>query len=206
MTPDTLTSCFEQNVAQAERALEEQGIVHPLFVIVDEQGHTRLATTDFSSEDAKEASLAIVRLVCVADAAVAVFHRSEAWLVTGDVTPDISAFQNEQRIDVLLVSCVARVDGTLIQKVSVREIVRDLMGAVSSLRDLAVLGLEGTGLQSMELEGRMMTLLPAKPPFSVERQRARHMLDLITEQLAHGKAAFADTDQARSPGTPSARR
>ena len=43
-------------------------------------------------------------------------------------------------------SCVARVDEAIQQKVSVREIERDLVGAVAGLHDLAVPGLGGTGL------------------------------------------------------------
>jgi len=153
MTPDAWITRFEQDMAHAERTLREQGTVHPLFAVVDAQGRSRPVAADFSSEEAKDVSFAIVRLMCAADAAVAVFHRSEAWLVLGDVAPGLSASQSERRVEVLLVSCVARVDEAIQQKVSVREIERDLVGAVAGLRDLAVPGLGGTGLQGMDLEG-----------------------------------------------------
>ncbi len=119
------------------------------------------------------------------------FHRTEAWLVLGDVAPGLSASQSERRVEVLLVSCVARVDEAIQETVSVREIARDLVGAVVGLRDLAVPGLGGTGLQGMDLEGRMMDLLPAEPPTFAERRRARDMVDRVAKRLARGQAAFA---------------
>lgn len=191
MTPDALIARFEYDVAHAERTLREDGAVHPLFAVVDAQGRTRPVAADFSSEDAKDASFAIVRLMCAADDAVAVFHRSEAWLVLGDVAPGLSAFQSKRRVEVLLVSCVARVDEAIQQKVSVREIARDLVGAVVGLRGVAVPGLGGPGLQSMDLEGRIMDLLPAEPPTFAERRRARDMVDRVAKRLARGQAAFA---------------
>ncbi len=109
----------------------------------------------------------------------------------GDVTPGLSASQIERRVEVLLVSCVARVDEAIQQKMSVREIARDLVGAVAGLRDLAVPGLRGTGLQGMDLEGPMMDLLPAEPPTFAERRRARDMVDRLAKRLARGQAAFA---------------
>ena len=165
--------------------------MRPMFTVLDERGHTRPVAGDFSSEEAKNAAFALVRLICAADAAVAVFHRSEAWLVASCAAPCISASQSERRIEVLLVSCVARVDGALMRKVSVREIVRDRVGAVSGVRDVAVPGLGDTGLQSMDLEGRTMNLLSAEPPTSDERRRARDRLDWVGKQLAHGRTAVA---------------
>ena len=191
MTPDTLIARFEQDVAHAEWTLREEGTVHPLFAVVDDHGRTRPVVADFSSEEAKDVSFAIVRLICVADAAEAVFHRTEAWLVLGDVALGLSASQSEQRVEVLLVSCVARVDGALQQTVRVREIERDLVGAVSGLRDVAVPGLGGTGMQGMDLEGRMMELLPTEPPSFAERRRARDRVDQVVKRLARGQAAFA---------------
>ena len=190
MSPDALLTRFEQNMAHAERILGEEGTVHPLFAVVDAQGRTRPVAADFSSEDAKDASFAIVRLMCAADDAVAVFHQSEAWLVLGDVAPGISASRSERRVEVLLVSCVARVDGAIQQKVSVREIERDLVGAMSGLCDVAMLGLSGPGLQGMDLEGRMMDLLPTEPPTFAERRRARDMLDRAVKRLARGQTVF----------------
>lgn len=196
MTPDALIARFDQDMAHAEWTLREEGAVHPLFAVVDAQGRTRPVAADFSSEEAKDVSFAVVRLMCAADAAVAVFHRTEAWLVLGDVAPGLSASQSERRVEVLLVSCVARVDEAIQQKVSVREIARDLVGAVAGLRDLAVPGLGGTGLQGMDLEGinlegRMMDLLPAEPPTFAERRRARDMVARVAKRLARGQAAFA---------------
>ncbi len=191
MTPDALIARFERDMAHAERTLREEGTVHPLFAVVDAQGRTRPVAADFSSREAKDVSFAIVRLMCAADAAVAVFHRTEAWLVLGDVAPGLSASQSERRVEVLLVSCVARVDEVIQQKLSVREIERDLVGAVSGLRDLAVPGLGGTGLQGMDLEGRMMDLLPAETPTFAERRRARDLVDRVAKRLARGQAAFA---------------
>jgi len=83
MTPDALITRFEHDMAHAERTLREEGTVHPLFAVVDAQGRTHPVAADFSSEEAKDVSFAIVRLMCAADAAVAVFHRTEAWLVLG---------------------------------------------------------------------------------------------------------------------------
>ena len=191
MNPDALIARFEQDVAHAERTLREEGTVHPLFAVVDAQGRTRPMAADFSSEEAKDVSFAIVRLLCAADAAVAVFHRVEAWLVLGDVATGISASQSERRVEVLLVSCVARVEGAIKQMVRVREIERDLVGAVAGLRDLAVPGLGGTGLQDMDLQGRMMDLLPAEPPSFAERRRARDRVDQVAKRLHRGQAAFA---------------
>ncbi len=191
MTPDALIARFEQDMAHAERTLREEGAVHPLFAVVDAQGRTRPVAADFSSEGAKDVSFAIVRLMCAADAAVAVFHRTEAWLVLGDVAPGLSPSQSERRVEVLLVSCVARVDEVIQQTVSLREIARDLVGALAGLRDLAVPGLGGTGLHGMGLEGRMMDLLPAEPPTFAERRRARDLVDRVAKRLARGRAAFA---------------
>jgi len=191
MTPDALITCFEHDVVHAERTLHEEGTVHPLFAVVDAQGRTRPVAADFSSEEAKDASFAIVRLMCMADDAVAVLHRSEAWLVLGDVAPGLSAFQSERRVEVLLVSCVARVDEAIQQKVSVREIERDLVGAVSGLRGVAVPRLGGPRLQGMGLKGRMMTLLSAEPPTFAERRRARDLVDRAAKRLARGQTAFA---------------
>ena len=191
MTPDALIERFEYDVAHAERTLREEGAVHPLFTVVDAQGRTRPVAADFSSKEAKDVSFAIVRLICAADAAVAVFHRTEAWLVLGDVAPGLSASQSERRVEVLLVSCLARVEGVIQQKVSVREIERDLVGAVSGLCDLAVPGLGGTGLRGMDLEGRMMELLSVEPPTFAERRRARDSVDRVAKRLARGQAAFA---------------
>ena len=87
-------------------------------------------------------------------------------------------------------SCVARVDGALLQKVSVREIERDLVGAVPGLREVAVTGLGGTGLQNMDLEGRLMGLLSAEPPTFAERRRARDMVDRVAKRRARGQMAF----------------
>ena len=191
MVLDTLVACFEQNVAHAEKMLCEEGTVRPLFTVVDKQGLTRLVVADFSSKEAKDASFAMVRLICAADAAVAVFYRSEAWLVISDAAPCINASPSDQRVEVLLVSCVARVDGVLMQKVSVREIVRDLVGAVSSVRDVSMPGLGDTGLQSMDLEGRTMNLLSAEPPTFDERRRARDRVDWLEKQLARKQTAVA---------------
>ena len=191
MTPDALIARFEQDMAHAERTLREEGAVHPLFAVVDTQGRTRPVAADFSSEEAKDVSFAIVRLMCAADAAVAVFHRTEAWLVLGDVAPGLSVSQSERRVEVLLVSCVARVDEAIQQTMSVREIERDLVGGVAGLRDLAVPGLGGTGLQGMDLGGRMMDLLPAEPPTFAERRRARDLVDRVAKRLARGQAPFA---------------
>ena len=187
MVLDTLVARFERDVVHAEKTLCEEGTVRPLFTVVDEQGHTRPVAADFSSEEAKDASFAMVRLICAADAAVAVFHRSEAWLVISDASPCVSASQSERRIEVLLVSCLARVDGALMRNVSVREIVRDLLGTVSSVRNVAVPGLGDTGLQSMDLEGRTMNLLSAEPPTFDERRHARDKVDWVEKQLARGR-------------------
>ena len=191
MTPDALIARFELDVALAERTLREEGTVHPLFAVVDQHGRTRPVVADFSSEAAKDVSFAVVRLMCTADAATAVFHRSEAWLVPGDMALDLNASQSERRIEVLLVSCVARVGGATQQKVSVREIERDLVGAVTGLRDVVLPELGHTGMQDMDLQGRMMDLLPAEPPSFVERRRARDRVDQVAKRLARGKAAFA---------------
>jgi len=191
MTPDALITRFEHDMEHAERTLREEGTVHPLFTVVDAQGRTRPVAANFSSEEAKDASFAIVRLMCVADAAVAVFHRSEAWLVLGDVAPGISASQSERRVEVLLVSCVARLEEAIQQEVSVREIKREIVGAVSGLRGVAVPGLGCPGLQGMDLKGRMMTLLSAEPPTFAERRRARDLVDRAAKRLARGQTAFA---------------
>ncbi len=193
-SPDSqhaLVARFEQDVAHAERTLLEEGTVHPLFAVVDEHGRTRPVVADFSSDEAKNISFAIVRLMCGVDAAEVVFHRTEAWLVLGDVAPGLNASQSERRIEVLLVSCVARVDGTIQQKVHVREIERDLVGAVTVLRDAALPGLGSAGMQGMDLQGRIMDLLPAEPPSFAERRRARDRMDQVTKRLARGQAAFA---------------
>ena len=194
MVLNMLVAHFEQNVAHAEKTLCEEGTVRPLFTVIDEQGHIRPVAVDFSTEEAKDESFAMVRLICAADAAVAVFHRSEAWLVISDAAPCISASQSERRIEVLLVSCVARVDGALMWKVSIREIVRDFLGAVSSLRDIAVPGLAETGLKSMDLQGRTMNLLSTEPPTFDERRRARDRLDWVEEQLASCLPSFRFND------------
>lgn len=191
MTPDALITRFEWDVAHAARTLREEGTVHPLFAVVDGHGRTRPVAADFSSEEAKGVSFAIVRLMCTADSAVAVFHRSEAWLVLGDTAPGLSASQSERRIEALLVSCMARVGGATQQKVSLRGIERDLTGAVAGLHDLAVPGLGGAGMQGIELQGRIMDLLPAEPPNFAERRRARDMVDQVAKRLARGQAAFA---------------
>jgi len=136
-------------------------------------------------------SFAIVRLMCAADGAVVVFHRVEAWLVLDDKTLGVSASQSERRVEVLLVFCVARVNGAINQMASVREIERDLVGAVSGLRYVEAPGLGGTGLQDMDLHGRMADLLPAEPPTFAERRRARDMVDRMKKRLARGQAAFA---------------
>lgn len=191
MTPEALNARFEHEVAHAERTLGEEGTVYPLFAVVDTQGRTRPVAADFSSEDTKAVSFAIVRLICAADAAVAVFHRVEAWLVSDDMAPGLSASQSERRVEVLLVFGVARVDGTIKQMVRAREIKRHLVGALSGLCDVAVPGLGGGGLQAMDLQGRMTDLVPAEPPTFAERRRARDMVDRIAKRLSGGEAAFA---------------
>lgn len=191
MTPEALIARFEHEVAHAERTLGEEGTVYPLFAVVDAQGRTRPVSVDFSSEDTKEVSFAIVRLICVADAAVAVFHRVEAWLESDDMAPDLSASQGERRVEVLLVFGVARVDGAIKQMVRAREIKRDLVGTLSGLYDVAMTGLGGAGLQATDLQGRMTDLIPAEPPTFAERRRARDMVDRIAKRLSRGQAALA---------------
>jgi len=73
MTPDALIIRFEQDMEHAERALREEGTVHPLFAVVDAQERTRPVAADFSSEEATDVSFAIVRLMC---AAGGLSHRS----------------------------------------------------------------------------------------------------------------------------------
>ena len=191
MTPDALPARFAQEVAHAERTLLADGTVHPLFTIVDAGGRTRPVVADFTTEDAKRVSLAIVRHMCVADAAVAVFHRAEAWLVLGDLLPGLSPSQSDRRMEVLQVFGVDRVDGALLQKVSLREIERDLTGAVSGLRPLPLPELDDPWSSDMGLGGRMAELLSEEPPSFVERRRARDVLDRVAKRLARGQTAFA---------------
>ena len=190
MAPEIFTTRFERDVAHAEMTLMEEGAVQPLFAIVDAQGRTRTVAADFSTEDAKGVTLAIVRFMCAAEAAVAVFHRVEAWMVLGDIALEISPAQSERRIEVLLVIGVARVDGMIMQKVSMRKIERDLMGAVSGLRDRPITDLDSAELQRVPLEGRLVNLLPAAPPTFAERRRARDIVDRVAKRMARGQTAF----------------
>ena len=190
MTPEIFATRFERDVAHAEMTLMEEGTVQPLFAIVDAQGRTRTVAADFSTEDAKGITLTIVRFMCAAEAAVAVFHQVEAWMVLDDIALETSPSQSERRIEVLLVIGIARVDGTIMQKVSIRKIERDLIGAVSGLRDRPINDWDDEELQRVPLEGRLVDLLPAEAPTFAERRKARDIINRIAKRMARGQTTF----------------
>ena len=191
MTLDDFVICFEHASAHAQTTLLAKGTVHPLFTIVDRRGHARPVAADFTSEAAKKMSFAIVHAMCVAEAAIAVFHCAEAWAVLDGVAPNAISLQGGRRIEILLVAGTARVDGRLAQRLSMRGIERSLLGAVSGLRDIPVSALGGVDAQHLPLQGRVMGLLPAKPPTFVDRWRARGRVGQMAKRLACGRPTFA---------------
>lgn len=191
MTLDNFIHGFEHASARAETMLLAEGTVSPLFTIVDRQGHARPVAADFTSEAAKEASFAIVRMMCVAEAATAIFHYSEAWAVSADAVSGVSSLEGEQGTEVLLVAGTVRVGSRLTQKLRVREIERGPSGSISGLRDLPVSALGGVDIQHLPLQGRLMELLPAKPSTFVDRWRARGNVAHVMKQLARGQSAVA---------------
>lgn len=173
MTLDNFMIRFEHASAHVETMLFAEGTVYPLFTIVDRRSHTHSVAADFTSEAAKEMSFNIIRIMCVAEAAIAVFHYSEAWAVLSDVASNANSLQSGRPIEVLLVAGTARMGDRLVQKLNMREIERNLSGAVSGLRDIPVSALGGVDIQCLPLQGRMMELLSAAPPTFVDRWRAR---------------------------------
>ena len=192
MTLDNFIICFEHASAHAETTLLAEGMVYPLFTIVNRRGHVRPVAADFTSEATKGMSLAVVRTMCVAEAATAIFHHSEAWAVLGsDVASGVNSSESGQRIEVLLVAGTVRVGSTVKQKLRIREIERNLLGVISGLRDIPVSALGGMGIQHLPLQGRLVELLPAEPPTFANRWRARGRMAQVTKCLARGRSAFA---------------
>lgn len=187
MTLDGFAACLEHEVAHSEATLRVEGAVTPLFTIVDKRGHVRRVAADFTNEAAKEMSFAIVHTMCVAEAAIAMFHRAEAWAVLGDVAPGTGLLQSERRIEVLLVVGMARLSGMLVQRLSMREIERDPLGAISGLRDVPASALGDEDVQRLPLEGRIVDLLPAKAPTFVDRWRARGVMVQMAKRLTCGQ-------------------
>ena len=189
MNLDNFVIRFEQASAHAETTLLSNGTASPLFTIVDRWGYARPVAADFTSEAAKETSFAIVRMMCVAEAATAIFHYSEAWAVSADAVSGVNSLEGEQGTEVLLVAGTVRVGSRLTQKLRVREIERGPSGAISGLRDLPVSALGGVDIQHLPLRGRLMELLSAKPPTFVDRWRARGNVARVMKQLARGQSA-----------------
>lgn len=166
------------------RTLLQEGIVHPLFVVVCRDGRNIPVVADFTDENSKIASFAVVRLACVAEDAVMVVHRTEAWVVIGDLAPGIAPSQSERRVEVLLVILSARNGEDVVQHTGVREILRAADGTVSGLKDVDLPG------GDMAMQGRMGDLLHAGRPSSAERRAARAMLERVTKRIARGKPPF----------------
>lgn len=191
MTPNDFVSRFDHAFACAEAMLLAEGTVRPLFMIVNRRGRAHLVAADFTSEIAKEASFGVVRMMCVAEAATAVFHCSEAWAAQGDVASDVKPSEDGRRIEILLVAGTARVDGGLTQRLRVREIRRSLLGDVSGVRDVAVSALGGEDIQHLPVQGRLTELLPAAAPTFADRWRARGRVIQATRHLTRWRPTCA---------------
>ena len=191
MDLDKFTIYFEHASAHAEATLLAAGTVFPLFTIVDRRGYARPVVADFTSEAAKEASFAIIRMMCVAEAAIAVFHHSEAWAVFADTASGMSSLKDGQSIEVLLVAGTVRIGSRLTQKLRVREIKRGASGTISHLSDLPVSVLGAVDIQHLQLQGRLLELIPTKPPTFIDCWRARGNLAHTSRHLARGRSAGA---------------
>ena len=101
MTPKQFDIRWRQELAYAEKALFEDGIVHPLYAVVRGDGVTMPVAANFEDGQAKDRSLTVVRLLAVASNAIAVIHRAEAWVVAGDLVDGISPSQSDRRREVL---------------------------------------------------------------------------------------------------------
>ena len=164
MTPKQFDSRWRQELAYAEKALFEDGIVHPLYAVVGGDGVTIPVAANFEDGQAKDRSLSVVRLLAVASNAIAVIHRAEAWIVAGDLADGISPSQSDRRREVLVVTAQARLKGKTVQRFSLREIERGDDGRPVALRGLQL------PLSDGNLEGPMADLLP--PLALIAEQRA----------------------------------
>ena len=176
MTPKQFDSRWRQELVYAEKALFEDGIVHPLYAVVGGDGVTIPVAAEFEDGQAKDRSLSVVRLLAVASNAIAVIHRAEAWIVAGDLADGISPSQSDRRRKVLLVTAQARLKGKTVRRFSLREIERGDEGRPVALRGLQLPSSDGN------LEGPMADLLPPLAPTAEQRALAAALLERMQER------------------------
>jgi hypothetical protein len=185
MTPSDFDRHFDLAVADAQQALVESGSLAPMYLVVDRIGHGQLVEADNSTPERKTASMELVRLLAVAADAELVLSRAEAWIVLGDYTPGLAPSRSDRRREVVAVLASARINDTIVSRMSLREIVRGDDGAAIGTTPISLP--EGDG----ELEGPMSELLPKTPPTPAERRAARSRIERATKRLTRGKPAFA---------------
>jgi len=175
MTPKQFDVRWRQELAYAKKVLFEDGIVHPLYAVVREDGVTMPVAANFEDGQAKDRSLMVVRLLAVASNAIAVIHRAEAWIVAGDLAEGISPSQSDRRREVLVVTAQVRLKGKTVQRFSLREIERGDEGRPVALRGLQLPKSDGN------LEGPMADLLPTTAPTAEQRALAAALLERMQE-------------------------
>ncbi len=126
LTKADLRARLALGVRHAEEVLLRDGHVAPFAALTTGDGTLIPVALNFSSPDAKTASMNAARFLAIAEDAQIAIHMTEAWLVIGQTEPGVSPSQSERRVETVVVAVQGRIAGKLLTLSSVRAIERGM--------------------------------------------------------------------------------
>lgn len=181
MTPAALATRWRHDLSHAEKTLLRDGFVSPLFVVRGVDGTECVIPASFASPEDKSRAYDLVRLMAVACDAELVMSRAESWLVLGQLPEGIAPSQSERRIEVVSLTMSARVGKRVVNRSSLREIMRDTDGKPTGLTEV------GLPKGKLDMAGPMFELLPPVRPDAAQRALAAAMVQVMQERAASAK-------------------
>jgi hypothetical protein len=176
MTPAQFEARWRHDLAHAEATLRKDGFVSPLFVVRGADGTERVIPASFASAEEKALAYDLVRLMAVACDAELVMCRAESWLVLGQLPEGIAPSQSDRRIEVVSLTMSARVGKRVVNRSSLREIMRDVDGKPSGLAEV------GLPNGKLDMAGPMFELLPPVRPDAGQRAMAAALVQVMQER------------------------
>jgi hypothetical protein len=178
MTPAQFAARWRHDLCHAEATLRRDGFVSPLFAVLGADGSERVIPASFASPEDKSRAYDLVRLMAIACDAELVMCRAESWLVLGQLPDGIAPSQSDRRIEVVSVVMSARVGRRVVQRSSLREIMRDADGKPTGLAEVRL------PKGKLDMAGPMFELLPPNRPDAQQQAMAAAVVQVMQERRA----------------------
>jgi hypothetical protein len=182
--PDWPQQQVKLDIEFAEETLLKLGAVKPIFAIHNATG-TLVIGTGWANDEDKERIAAFLRILCIAEDAIAVSFMAEAWMRATDRRPEESeddaiarARRSVSPREVIVAEVIWRdLDGVLHLLSEEREIERDADGRPSGATPLPK-------FDAARSESRWADLLPPRSPTEAEKRAARVVLAELKKVMA----------------------